>query len=153
MKITKHLSHEKNPTLLSIESWLVNRDPYFMAYEIVPIFNWVVFHPLYIYPKQQNGALFSLLNLNCHHQVKVDLHIPPTLGAPPRVLSAVPGPSRCLVSPELPEVFFLGPVGPKKTEARRIPNKETRETSHLFPPFIQLFESYEPFFRFQRYSI
>ena len=27
----------KNPALLSIESWLVNRDPYFMAYEIVPI--------------------------------------------------------------------------------------------------------------------
>ena len=27
-----HMSHEKNPTLLSIESWLVNRDPYFMVY-------------------------------------------------------------------------------------------------------------------------
>ena len=23
-----HLSHEKNPALLSIESWMVNRDPY-----------------------------------------------------------------------------------------------------------------------------
>jgi len=30
------LSHEKNP-LLSIEYWLLSRDPYFMAYEIIPI--------------------------------------------------------------------------------------------------------------------
>ena len=32
-----HWSHEKNPALLSIESWLVDRDPYFMVYEIIPI--------------------------------------------------------------------------------------------------------------------
>ena len=31
------MSHEKNKTaLLSIESWLFNRDPYFMVYEIIP---------------------------------------------------------------------------------------------------------------------
>ena len=33
----KQVSHKKNPTLLSIESWLVNRDPYFMVYDISPI--------------------------------------------------------------------------------------------------------------------
>ena len=31
------LCHEKNPPILSIESWLVNRDPEIMAYEIIPI--------------------------------------------------------------------------------------------------------------------
>ena len=31
-QVFPHLSHEKNPALLSIESWLVNRDPYFMVY-------------------------------------------------------------------------------------------------------------------------
>ena len=33
----RNVSHEKNPRLLSIESWLFNRDPYFMVYEIIPI--------------------------------------------------------------------------------------------------------------------
>ena len=28
---SSHLSHEKNPQILSIESWLINRDPYFMV--------------------------------------------------------------------------------------------------------------------------
>ena len=28
-------------------SWLVDRDPYFMAFEIIPEYNWVVFDPLY----------------------------------------------------------------------------------------------------------
>ncbi len=32
-----HLSQEKNPALLSIESWLFNKDPYFMVYDIMPI--------------------------------------------------------------------------------------------------------------------
>ena len=45
----KFLSHEKKKTaLLSIESWLVNRDPYFMVYEIIPEYSWVVFHPPYV---------------------------------------------------------------------------------------------------------
>ena len=30
------VSHEKNPALLFIESWLFNRDPYFMVSEINP---------------------------------------------------------------------------------------------------------------------
>ena len=33
--------HEKNPDLLSIESWLVNRDPYVMVYYNA-LYNWVV---------------------------------------------------------------------------------------------------------------
>ena len=35
--------------IVSIESWLFIRDPYFMVYEIIPIYiyNWVGFHPLY----------------------------------------------------------------------------------------------------------
>ena len=28
---------KKHPRILSIESWLVNRDSYFMVYEIIPI--------------------------------------------------------------------------------------------------------------------
>ena len=34
----------KTPLLLSIESWLVNRDPYFMVYYI-SLYHWVVCHP------------------------------------------------------------------------------------------------------------
>ncbi len=37
LRIDEHVSHEKKTTLLSIESWLVKRYPYFMAYEIIPI--------------------------------------------------------------------------------------------------------------------
>ena len=35
----KNLSHDQKTRgpLLSIESWMVNRDPYFMVYEIIPI--------------------------------------------------------------------------------------------------------------------
>ena len=44
--ITGQLSHEKN-NLLSIESWLVNRDPYNVSVFNNPLYNWVVFHPLY----------------------------------------------------------------------------------------------------------
>ena len=37
MNVTgKEMSHEKNLTLLSIESWMVNRDPKIMVYEIIP---------------------------------------------------------------------------------------------------------------------
>ena len=47
--------------LLSIESWLVYRDPYFMAYEIIPIlYNWLVFHPLYNLTNQ--GHFFHCSN-------------------------------------------------------------------------------------------
>ena len=30
------MSHENNPALLSMKYWLVDRDPYFMVYEIIP---------------------------------------------------------------------------------------------------------------------
>ena len=38
------LSYEKNLALLSIESWLVNRDPYNGL--LYSLYNWVGFHPL-----------------------------------------------------------------------------------------------------------
>ena len=53
------LSHEKKTktALLSIESWLVNRDPYFMVYEIIAIELGSLSSPIYT---KQPGALFSL---------------------------------------------------------------------------------------------
>ena len=33
----KQMRHEKKNLLLSMKYWLVNRDPYFMVYEIIPI--------------------------------------------------------------------------------------------------------------------
>ena len=44
------LSHEKNPRRLSIESWLFNRDPYVMVYEIIPTKLGSISSP--IHPKQ-----------------------------------------------------------------------------------------------------
>ena len=57
-EVSIEVSHEKNPPILSIKSWMVNRDPYFMVYYHA-LYNWVVFHPLYTLT--QPGALFSLL--------------------------------------------------------------------------------------------
>ena len=60
----KHVSHEKKTKKLrlSIESWLVNRDPYFMVYEIISIYNWVVYKSP-IYHQQPPGKQPLLLNL------------------------------------------------------------------------------------------
>ncbi len=57
MMPSTYMSHEKNPTLLSIESWMVNRDPYFMVYYNA-LYNWVGFHPLY---NPTNQGFFSWL--------------------------------------------------------------------------------------------
>ena len=40
---------KKNGRILSIESWLFNRDPYFMGYKIIPIYNWVGFSSPTVY--------------------------------------------------------------------------------------------------------
>ena len=53
----------KKPLLLSIESWLVNRDPYIGLWNN-PLYNWVEFHPLYN-PNQPGGPFF-MAQLNCH---------------------------------------------------------------------------------------
>ena len=45
-KSPEQLSHEKNPRILSIESWLVKHGILIMAY-YNPQYKWVVFHPLY----------------------------------------------------------------------------------------------------------
>ena len=49
----QHVSHEKKKNiLLSIESWLVYRDPYNGFWNNPYIYNWVGFHPLYILTNQ-----------------------------------------------------------------------------------------------------
>ena len=53
------LSHKKS-RILSIESWLFNRDPYVMVYEIIPTYITGMSSPTY--PPKQPGGLFSLLN-------------------------------------------------------------------------------------------
>ena len=51
------MSHEKKTALLSIESWLFNRDPYFMVYEVILIsYNCVVLHP---HQQKENGSFSS----------------------------------------------------------------------------------------------
>ena len=42
---------KKQLGILFIECWLFTRDPKIMVYEIIPIYNWVVFHP-HVYSKQ-----------------------------------------------------------------------------------------------------
>ncbi len=48
--LIQHLSHEENPRILSVKSWLFNRVPYFM----------LRFHPRHLPKKQQNGAFFFI---------------------------------------------------------------------------------------------
>ena len=54
------LSHEKKKKnlLLSMKSWLVNRDPYFMVYEIIPYKTWVGNFIPYINPTNQRPFFF-----------------------------------------------------------------------------------------------
>ncbi len=41
------LSHEKNPRILSMKSWLVSGNPYFMVYETIPIKLGSISSPIY----------------------------------------------------------------------------------------------------------
>ena len=60
---TPNFRRGKKPLLFSIESWLVYRDPYFMAYEIVPKIIWVGKFIPYITLTNQ-GPIFSLLKFS-----------------------------------------------------------------------------------------
>ena len=55
------MSHEKNPALLSIESWLVNRDPYNGLLQ--SLYNWVGFHSLY---NPTNQMVTQILFISTH---------------------------------------------------------------------------------------
>ena len=53
--VTNHLSHgPKNPPILSMKYWLVNRDPYNGL--LYSLYNWVVFHPLYTLNNVSDGC-------------------------------------------------------------------------------------------------
>ena len=57
-----HLSNPGMTWTMSHPGWLRFRDPYVMAYEIIPKYNWVVFHPLYTANNQGFCSLLTLLH-------------------------------------------------------------------------------------------